>query len=112
MRKVLAENEGQRRRFRATFVRTGKKINYQGRSEDTILLNNVIDVLSGERMTDHIWFTYTKGFEEANIKEGDVVEFDARVKEYRKGYVNRSAGINNRKKDFKLSHPTKIKVVQ
>jgi hypothetical protein len=33
------------------------------------------------------------------------------VKEYSKGYVNRSLGINNRKRDYKLSHPTKVTVI-
>jgi hypothetical protein len=39
------------------------------------------------------------------------ISFEARVKEYSKGYVNRSLGINNKRKDFKLSHPTKVIVM-
>jgi len=111
MRRELAKQEGQRKRFRATFIRLGKKTNYQGYSEETILLNRVIDAETGTVVTDHLWFSYTKGFQDARMQEGDTIEFEARVKEYRKGYVNRAYGINNRKQDYKLSHPTRIAVV-
>ena len=41
-----------------------------------------------------------------------LIEFEARVKEYRKGYINKSLTINQSKTDYKLSHPTKIKEVK
>ena len=50
-------------------------------------------------------------FEAAGLKEGASVEFEARIKEYKKGYVNKRIGVNQRKIDYKLSHPTKIKIV-
>jgi hypothetical protein len=111
MRTKLAKDEGQRKRFRAVFVRVGKKKSFKGYSEDTILLKDVTDLESNTRVSDHIWFTYSKVFEDANIREGDQIEFDARVKEYKKGYVNKALGVNQRKTDFRLSHPTKIKVM-
>ncbi len=111
MRKKLARDEGERKRFRATFERVGKKVNYKGYSEDTILLKNIIDIVTNQQVADHLWFSYTKGFEGVDLKEGAVLEFEARVKEYTKGYVNKSLKINDRKQDYKLSHPTKIKKV-
>lgn len=112
MRRELASQEGQRKKFKAIFTRLGKKTSYQGYPEETILLNNVADAETGKIVTSHLWFTYTKGFQEARITPGDTIEFEARVKEYRKGYVNKQYGINNSKQDYKLSHPTKIKVVE
>jgi hypothetical protein len=109
MRKALAEEKGNRKKFRAVFVRLGKKTNYKGYSEETILLKNVIDAESNKLMTDHVWFAFTKGFEKIQLSEGTLVEFEARVKEYRKGYVNKKYEINQSSTDFKLSHPTKIK---
>jgi hypothetical protein len=111
MRKRLAASEGERKKFRGTFSRVGKKINYQGYSEDTILLNNIIDAETSTVVADHIWFSFTKGFEKIKLEEGSMLEFEARIKEYSKGYVNKQYGINNRKKDYKLSHPTKIKLI-
>lgn len=111
MRKELAREEGERKKFRATFDRVGKKINYKGYSEDTILLKNIIDVSTNQPVADHLWFNYTKGFEGIELNEGVELEFEARVKEYRKGYLNKSLKINTRKRDYKLSHPTKIKKV-
>ena len=112
MRKTLAENNGERKRFKATFVRIGRKTNFKGYSEDTILLRNVTDMSTGQVITDHLWFTYSKTFEAAHLTEGDIIEFDARVASYKKGYVNRALKINNRKTDFRLSHPTKVVVVK
>lgn len=112
MRKRLAEDVGIRKRFSARVDRFGKKVNYKGYSEDTILLKQIIDAESKEVVADHLWFTFSLAFQKAKITEGCTIEFDARVKDYTKGYVNKAIGINNKKKDFKLSHPTKIVVLQ
>jgi hypothetical protein len=112
LRNTLAKNEGERKRFRATFVRTGKKTNFKGYAEDTILLQHITDVSTNQVVTDHVWFTYSKVFDEASLREGDTIEFDARVKGYKKGYVNKALKIDNRKTDFRLSHPTKVIKVQ
>jgi hypothetical protein len=109
MRKALAAEKGNRKKFKATFIRLGKKTNFKGYSEETILLKNVIDVETSQMVTDHIWFNFTKGFEKISLTEGMLIEFEARVKEYKKGYVNKGYNINNTKTDYKLSHPTKIK---
>lgn len=110
MRKELAQDKGIRKKFRGVFSRVGKKINYQGYSEDTILLKSIIDVEANRVVADHAWFGYTKGFEKLALREGIQLEFEARIKEYRKGYVNPHLNINNSAIDYKLSHPTKIKL--
>lgn len=111
MRKHLAAEEGKRKKFKAVFVRLGKKVNYTGYSEETILLSNIVDVETNRVVADHIWFSYTKGFEKVVLTEGITLEFEARVKEYSKGYVRKDLNINNRATDYKLSHPTKIKKI-
>jgi len=42
--------------------------------------------------------------------QGDRLEFEARIKEYRKGYIHRNYKIDHSSTDFKLS-PTKIRKV-
>ena len=111
MRKELAKQEGVRKKFTATFSRIGKKKNFNGFSEDTILLTDVRDSESGEVIADHIWFAYSRTFEKAKISIGMRVSFEARVKQYTKGYVSKVLGVNRARKDFKLSHPTKIAVI-
>jgi hypothetical protein len=108
VRKKLSADLGLRKRFSAEVERFGKKINYKGYSEETILLKNIRDIDSKEVVADHVWFTFSLTFQKAKVVEGSTIEFDARVKDYTKGYVNKKIGINNRKKDFKLSNPTKI----
>jgi hypothetical protein len=111
MRKQLALAEGERKKIRAQVSRFGKKTNYKGHSEETILLKGIVDVETNDVVADHLWFSLTKSFEKLVLKEGMLVEFEARVKIYKKGYVNSRYKIDNSKKDFKLSHPTKIKVI-
>ena len=112
MRKELAKQDGQRKKFTAVFERLGKKVGYQGYSEETILLKDIVDVENAKVVAGHLWFGYTKGFQKIKLLPGTYIEFEARVKEYSKGYVNTGYKINNKKKDFKLSHPTKIKIVK
>lgn len=111
MRRKLKESLGDRKKFLGTFIRLGKKKNYRGYSDETILLKNITDVETGKMITDHAWFAYTKGFQTIAIVPGAQVEFEARVKEYKKGYQNTRYKIDNRTIDYKLSHPTKISVV-
>jgi hypothetical protein len=111
VRKDLVKEIGTRKKFTAIYSRMGKKVNYKGYSEETILLKNIIDVETNKVVTDHVWFSYTKGFEKLALTEGVTIEFEARVKEYKKGYVNKLYKINNSATDYKLSHPTKIKII-
>ncbi len=112
MRKELARENGTRKKFKAVFARLGKKINYKGYSEETILLTDIVDEETNKQVADHIWFSYTQGFIKAALVPGDLLEFEGRIKEYRKGYVNKKYKINSRTTDFKLSHPTKIRKQQ
>ncbi len=111
MRKELAAEKVKRKKFTTVYGRVGKKVNYKGYSEETILLKNIIDSESNKQVADHVWFSYTKGFVSASLNVGDLLEFEARVKEYRKGYVNKNYKINKGTTDFKLSNPTKIKKI-
>lgn len=108
MRKALQQEEGERKKFYAFFERLGKKVNYLGHSEETILLTKITDAENNRILADHVWFTYTKTFQKVELTEGCEIEFNARIKKYKKGYVNRQYNITNRQTDFKLSNPTKI----
>ena len=111
VRKGLSAYNDERRRFRGEVARFGKKVNFKGYSEETILLRNIVDIETNDVVTDHVWFTYSKGFDDAKVRQGDRIEFDARVKSYKKGYVNKLIKGTKQTVDFKLSHPTKIAVV-
>ena len=77
---------GKRERFRATFSRTGTKKNYHGFPETTLLFDDVCREKNGQLISDHLWFNNTKSFQAVNLEAGDVVEFEARVTPYEKGY--------------------------
>lgn len=108
MRKVLRESLGDRKKFSGIFVRLGKKKNYQGYTEETVLIRSITDLEDGKVVADHLWFAYTKGFQQVSLEAGVRIEFEARVKKYAKGYRNTQSKIDNRTTDYKLSHPTKI----
>lgn len=108
MRQALKKIDEQRELFRGVFQKYGLKSGYKGHSTETILLVDIRDC-DGNLICDHLWFNMTKGFEQLGaLRKGDVIQFEARVKKYRKGYVNQRAGIDQSRTDYKLSHPTKI----
>ncbi|MFW9952137.1 MAG: hypothetical protein ACFFKA_18605 [Candidatus Thorarchaeota archaeon] len=102
MRKELAKRYGQRDRFYGTFDHLGKKTNwYTGKLEITVLLLNIRDK-TGKVVTDHLWFNYTKEFQKIKeLKQGDLIRFEARIDTYRKGYEKDFI-------DYKLSRPSKM----
>jgi signal peptidase I len=79
--------------------------------EDTILLKDVTRTDSGLRVTDHIWFTVGKTISVLELQPGDIVEFDARVGDYVKGYVNNREYIDERILDYKLNRPTRFEPI-
>jgi hypothetical protein len=108
MRKELKSIDGKRIRFRAVVERFGKKTNYHGYPESTILFKNVTRTDTSKQVTDHIWFTVGKTIEVLELQPGDIVEFDARVGDYVKGYVNNREYIDDRTLDYKLNRPTRF----
>lgn len=97
----------ERHRFRGTFERFGEKKSF-GHVKKTVLLVDITD-LDGNLLTDHLWFNFTKGFEKVSPRAGDILEFDARVTEYEKGYRGyRDDVFCPLSWDYRLSNPTKI----
>lgn len=109
MRKELQNINGVRQRFTATFVRFGTKKAFKGPPIVTLLFEDVKDKYQKE-YTDHIWFTTNKQFESLNLQPGDKIVFDARVKEYVKGYrgYREDYDLPAVSTDYKLSHPNNI----
>ena len=111
MREGLKRINGIRTKFIGVFERYGTKTNFKGYPEKTILLKNIKQ--GSKIVTEHIWFSMTKEFEAlGELKQGEIVEFCARVKEYYKGYAGYKEEVQWEKpieQDYKLSHPTKIR---
>jgi hypothetical protein len=105
VREKLKVIDGERMTFTGKIERYGGK----GGGKFTILLVDVKH-LNGIFITDHLWFNLTKGFKLLRLDPGEYVQFDARVKPYRKGYQGKRKTIDRPvSDDYKLSHPTKIK---
>jgi len=114
MRQQLEKIEDERLTFVGVFERYGTKTNWNGYPENTILLKDIKNQL-GKNVTDHIWFSLTKGFQNlGKLENGDIVQFQARVKPYTKGYVGRNEFdmvVDEREIDYKLNNPTKIEKI-
>ncbi len=112
MREVLAAREGQRGMFTGTFERFGKKSGWKGHSETTVLLKDIHDA-AGRPVCDHLWFNLTQAFEKLDLKPGDVVRFQARVRPYIKGYQGwrEDEDLPPMERDYKLSHPNHVERV-
>ena len=96
--------------FTAVFERTGWKSGYKCDLQ-TVLLTSIS--MNGKIVADHLWFNLTKGFKDADMKPGDIVEFQARVASYTKGYKGYKEDVYVPiEKDYKLERPTRIKVLR
>ena len=104
MRTQLAKIDDVRAKFTGTFVRFGTKNGWRGRIDKTILLKDVKDS-AGQIVTNHLWFNYTQRMASCHLQPDDIVQFEARVTDYEKGY-----GVHT--VDYRLSYPTKVAVVQ
>ena len=107
MRDALAIVNGQRRRFHATFERLGTKA-FKNHVSQTLLFLNVQDVTARMQVTDHLWFPMSKAFQKLDLKQGDVVVFDARVNPYFKRSRNPDVldDEHTLERDYKLSYPS------
>ncbi len=113
MRVAFKAANGIRTTFAATVARFATKPAFRGPAIPTVLLQNVTD-RSGTIVTDHLWFTITKRFEDAGIQIGDRVQFDARVRRYRKGYRGHrdDDDLPVVSIDYRLSHATNIRIIR
>lgn len=117
MREELRKYEGQRLTYTAKVEKYGIKHQPFGyRPKKTVLLTEVKCVTNKNIQTDHLWMIVGKKIETLNLKEGDIVQFDARVKQYYKGYKGRVDEDYWDKppveKDYRLSTPSKVKLVK
>ena len=110
-RKAFEKMDGERLTFTATVKRSGLKSAYKGADIKTWLF---VDVrLNGQLVADHVWFTDGKW--SSDLKRGDKISFDARIKQYEKGYKGydwEAKADNPVSIDYKLSHPSKVKVLE
>lgn len=108
MRQELEKRDGERTTFRGTFARFGSKRGWKG-DLPTVLFQD-IRTPTGEPICDHLWMNLTKGIVALDLQIGDVVQFDARVLEYEKGYKGRRDDVYDApiSIDYKLSHPTRL----
>lgn len=110
MRQELQKINKKRLKFRAKVEKFGFKPAFRGFGLKTILLVDVINVETNNIVTDHIWFTCGKSWD--SLIENDIVEFEARVAKYEKGYKGYREDVYNPVSiDYKLERPTKVKKV-
>jgi len=88
MRNRLGKFFKERRRFKMTFIRIGKKMGGKRRDKfiRTALCVDIFDKKTGKEVCDHLWFNYLKQFSDLSPKSGDIIELDGRIDEYQKGY--------------------------
>ncbi|MCK9417416.1 hypothetical protein M0Q97_12320 [Candidatus Dojkabacteria bacterium] len=110
MRTKLKKLDDQRITIFCVFEKFGTKRNFKGFPEETALFVSLKDENDNE-LCDHIWFTVGKRIKNLNLKSGDKVCFDARIKQYVKGYVNHREYIDERTIDYKLNNPTNFKIL-
>jgi hypothetical protein len=107
VREAFRALDGKRRRFQATFERFGEKT-FKNHVSKTLLFLNVTETMTGQVLTDHLWFPMNKTFEKLELKQGETVIFDARVGIYHKKqrFNDGLRGDYSIVEDYKLRNPT------
>lgn len=96
--------------FTAIVERFSLKNGFRNLPLRTILLTNVRH--EEKLVADHVWLTCGRRIYSAILIPGDLIQFDARIKEYEKGYKGRREDVYKPiSRDYCLSYPTKIKVL-
>ena len=107
----------ERHRYSAEVAQFGWKSGWN-EPEPTIMLKNVRLYGNDDIITDHLWFSLGKQFQKLNLKEGDIISFNARVAKYVKGYKGDWWYFYEKtgyfptpiSTDYKLERPTKMKI--
>jgi hypothetical protein len=111
MRELLAPLEGQRLTFTGTFAGYGCRPHYGNVYLQTVLLQDVTTA-DGAPATDHVWMYCGERFGALDLRRGDKLTFQARVRPYHKGqiYCRKNGRLKRVKSylDFTLSYPTRI----
>ncbi|HAJ56015.1 MAG TPA: hypothetical protein DCL56_15455, partial [Lactobacillus sp.] len=64
-------------------------------------------MLDDQEVTDHLWLNYTKQFAELGLlTKGEIIQFNARVHRYKKGYAAVKVI------DYGLQRPTKVSIIE
>jgi hypothetical protein len=112
MRAALAAHEGIRETFCGTVVRFGSKANFKGYPQPTLLIKEIKETATGKFLADHLWFTVGKRLAELYLQADDIIQFDARVTPYEKGYKGYRDDVDAPISiDYRLSFPTNIKKI-
>lgn len=88
--------------------------------KNILLLKNLKQYGADKILCENLWFDYNKRLEMANFKEGDIISFYARIKEYEKGYCGDREYFHwlngimplEPTKDYKLVYPCRIRIEQ
>lgn len=109
MRKELKKLNGKRLMFSAVVHGFGTR-HFKDKEIPTILFREVYELSSEKLVADHLWFTKGKAW--SNLSVGSKVQFEARVKEYEKGYKGSREVLDAPvTTDYKLERPTKIELL-
>lgn len=95
---------GRRVKERGTFTGRFERVGGKDNNRLTVCLTEIRDSRNVV-VADHLWFNWTKGFKSLGwLNPGDIIQFDGRVTTYLK--------CGGNKLDYKLSHPSQVKIVE
>lgn len=99
-------------KFEGIVVRIKKNIGEQGFKSESILVKSVKNVVTGEIVSDRIWFEYTEKFKTVGkLKENDVITFESKPKPCKTRIVGKSGGVEMKVTDYTFSNPENIQLV-
>lgn len=98
-------------KYIGVFIRYGSMYEY-GIKFTTVLIRDIES--NGETVADHQWFRINEGFENLQLQNGDIIEFNADVSAYVKGYLGKNKQLKKERcvrLDYQLINLSNIKVI-
>lgn len=107
MRIELEKDAGERKVFYGTFNQFAIAKHRSNKTTRTLLLTDIKDI-EGHPVTDHVWMLSSRNFDDAKLKKGDQVKFQATIVNYIKNRVDKAGTFSM---DYTLEQPALIQKI-
>ena len=119
MKKQSSKSPGARAAFTGTVAKHGVHVGKRGLKK-SVLLSNVRGAGNAEAETlpCGIWVNLTNELERLDLQEGDIIQFDAKLRAYPKDYALYGCyehgaydSVDGAETEWELDRPTNVKII-
>lgn len=99
-------------KFEGVVVRIKRNVGEQGFKSESILIKAIKNVVTGEVVSDRIWFEYTEEFKMiGRLKENDVISFETKPKPCKTRVIGKGGGVEMKVTNYTFGDPKNIQLL-